>query len=464
MNSFSKRQTQIMKGLAVLMLLVNHGLEEFPIDKLGAWSFAAGNLISLSKLCVSIFALLSGYGMFRSYEEKKKKNKEESMWRFVFGHILKLYAVFWLASIVSIMVVDVLWGNMGEIYEGHTAYYLMLDVMGISYITKSLKFVNSWWYVSVTLVYYALFPLIYYGIKKVRKGNYILMALFTVLSLASGGIKSAVVYGTFFYYGMVLAQENILDRFLNLFAEDKIRRRLKLLGSAGAFAVLCLLRQIFLKDTKMEYYLDWLLALVLILLVGGLTRGIDGKRKGVLSLIGDYSFEIYLLHAVFLKYFTKIVFVSIDVFSILVRLFLVSLAAAVVLKKLEQLLQLWRIPAWCRDKRNQGVPRLAGVLAGFLILLFTPEVIANMGIGPLVFRHEEYVMDVDAWEVPLFKETPLFWDFANKTYSSDEWDMVSFVDGILYTHYEGQTTVHVKLPFGKTVSCKVTVQEGAQEK
>lgn len=461
MKSFSKRQTQIMKGIAIVLLLVHHGLDPIPKENMGAFSGIVENSISLSKLCVAIFAILSGYGMYLSFQGKRKERGRISIWRFTFSHILKLYAVFWLAALLSIGTVALVKGNFGEIYKGYPLYYVLLDIMGLSYLTGSPKFVNSWWYVTAALIYYLLFPLAYQIVRRLKQRNYILVVLLAAVTFLYHGMNSISVYGCCFVYGMILAERNLLNRFLNSFHRNRNQIWLKEAGCLLAFILLCVFRQKVLGGTRTEYYLDWLITIVLMLLVGEVSEAPHKKKlkgPGLLEVIGRYSFEIYLIHAMFIKYFGEYVYLSEHCLAVWLRLFIASFAAAVLVKWLERVLGFPRIVAWCQRTRGKRVGYTAGMLSGVVVILLIPIMIANMGIGKLTFYKEEITMESGTWNVPLYLETPVFWELANKKYSSQEWDMVSFVDGVLYSHYEGQTKVTVSLPSGKSASCMVTVE------
>lgn len=335
MKSFSKRQTNILKGIAVLLLLVHHSLPPIPEEVLGGLEGVVAQGISLSKICVAIFAVLSGYGMYLSYEKKEKDGTEKSIWRFSFIHIMKIYAVFWLAAGISIGCVCLLKGNFGEIYGEHPVRALFLDGMALSYLTGTPKFVNSWWYVTATLIYYALFPFCFRLIQRLKEKNYILMAILIEAVFLPGKVNSIVVYGTFFLYGMIFAERDVINFFLKNTPVGGVKKWLRAAEYAVTIVILCVLRQKVLAEIRTEYYFDWLLALVLILLVCQLRRNFHSERIGVLELIGSYSFEMYLIHGVFLKYFGKFIYRSLSCQAVLARLFVVTLAAAVLLKWVE---------------------------------------------------------------------------------------------------------------------------------
>ena len=342
---FSVRQTHILKGIAVLLLLVHHGLDPVSKELSGFAGRLAVNGVSYAKLCVAVFALLSGYGMYLSYERREKP-----MARFVLAHILKLYAVFLLAALVQIAVVACLRGGLAAIYPERPAFFMLLDVLAFSYHAGTPKFVNAWWYVTATLIYYCLFPLFYAVVRRLRYGNLALLALLAaaVFVLPMTSIR---VYGCVFVTGMIFAERDVFNWFLNLYKESAPAFWAKLFGCLAVFAGLSLLRQKFLADTRMAYYGDWLIALALILLVGVFTCRWMPKRAWLLELTGRYSFEIYLVHSAFIKHFPGYVYITRDCLGVMLRLFLGAFLAGAALHWLIQKLGIPKIPTWCYGQK-----------------------------------------------------------------------------------------------------------------
>ena len=140
---FSAAHTQVLKGLAVIMLLMHHGFSVLTADT--PWgSLVLTNTISLTKLCVAIFTVLSGYGMYFSFCSKAKNASCREAAIFAVSHLVKLFLIFWISAAVQITAVSLIKGNFYDIYSEHSVYYLLLDCIGVSYITGTPKFVNAW--------------------------------------------------------------------------------------------------------------------------------------------------------------------------------------------------------------------------------------------------------------------------------------------------------------------------------
>lgn len=459
MNTFSKRQTQIMKGIAILLLLICHSWPPVEQYQNGIWAKIVPVSISLSSLCRAIFAVLSGYGMYCSFVQRKRRDPEGNIRRFILSHILKIYTVFWLSAVIGIAVSTLIKGNFGEIYEGHPIYYALLDVMALSYLTGTPKFVNSWWYVTATLIYYILFPAFLWVIQRGKRANYCVLAALAAGIFIFNGLNPIPIYGCAFAIGMILAERDTLNHILNLFEKNRIQVCLKEAGLLLLTLLLCCLRQRFLAGTGREYYMDWLISTVLMLLVSEAVCHIKWKGPGILELTGRYSFEIYLLHAVILGQFGKYICNTSNCLIVLIKLLAASFLAALLIRFLENRIRMEKLSEWCRKAARKTVCTTAGLLAGIVLALALPVTAANMGFGDLTFLKKEIIVENGDWCVPLYLETPFLWDLAGKSYRSKDNEIVSFVDGVLYSHHAGQTEVTVSLPFGKSASCTVTVSE-----
>ncbi|MCD8155613.1 MAG: acyltransferase [Clostridiales bacterium] len=337
MECFTKRDTRILKGIAVILLLVHHS-----VAVLAETTFLSGTeilkqAVSLAKLCVAIFSVLSGYGLYVSFEKRKIKSPGKAA-KFVGEHLWKVYSVFWLAAVIQLAVVALLRKSPGEIYGEHAVLCFLLDCLGLSYFTGTTRFVNSWWYITLVLVDYLIFPFLFILVKKLKRLNIPLLVVTALLMPVVCGSESIVIYSLFFLYGMIFAEWDLFTRLLNL--PKKWQKIPVIFGCAVGLPVLCLLRQYLKSGWQAEYYMDWLISAVLIVFVSQCVHLIPWKGRGILETLGDYSFEIYIVHGMFLKFFSDYVYHDYFWGTVVLRLLAISAAAAWLLRKAEVLLRL----------------------------------------------------------------------------------------------------------------------------
>lgn len=167
---FNIRDTNIQKGAAILMILGIHLFVRsdqtlysyhWKICELPALNFIFYQL----KIGVTIFVILSGYGLNESYNRKyaiygKERNFNMA---FVRSHVSGLLSNFWIAFILAAGTgLSLGWISVSAIWGGF--WGLMVDFFGMQdlvydfYPTKTLN--PTWWYMSAILLFYLFFPMI----------------------------------------------------------------------------------------------------------------------------------------------------------------------------------------------------------------------------------------------------------------------------------------------------------------
>ncbi len=159
-RSISKRHTQALQGLAVLMMLFHHFFQK-PENLTLLYFFNADmcmRIAWLCKLCVTIFAFLSGYGMNFGQDSNKKPDLK-SLYKKSAVRILRLYSLLWLVIIVF---------KTGEIIVSRIMVIppeiTIIPFNLPEFIGNMLGVVNtyngSWWYVLFYVIICLLFPII----------------------------------------------------------------------------------------------------------------------------------------------------------------------------------------------------------------------------------------------------------------------------------------------------------------
>ncbi len=167
MDKFSKQDTSVIKGLAVMMLLYHHlgmGILPAPIDWRANSLYTI--IATLCKVCVALFVLLSGYGLNESHKCKAESISDA---RFVKNHLVKLMKQFWFIYIIFVPMGFVFHESPIEIYGKNFMgfIYFLLDFFGLKSLFGTHTMNQTWWYMETVIVLYILFPLLKYLCKKV---------------------------------------------------------------------------------------------------------------------------------------------------------------------------------------------------------------------------------------------------------------------------------------------------------
>ena len=158
--SFTKDDTNIVKGFAIIMLLVHH-LFYIPnqlgyIDwNLFSWNgkiFGFWNILAyIGKICVPIFLILSGYGLYKSYKGK--------ILEFYKKRVLKIYETYWFIWLAFVPLgVFGLHITLSSVYGNHIIPKLIVNILGIQLYFGFWGYNPTWWFISLILGLYLLFP------------------------------------------------------------------------------------------------------------------------------------------------------------------------------------------------------------------------------------------------------------------------------------------------------------------
>lgn len=189
----SKDNSLILKGGAILMMLIHHlfyiqnGL--FDDVHLFGNHYLVQEVGIFCKLCVAIFVFLSGYGLMISY-----KRQELEPLHFYKHRFKKLYLNYWFIWIVFVPIgVFIFHRTFGEVYGSHTLIKAVLEFFGIYHLFGGYGYNPTWWFYSCIIVLYLLFPFLR---RLMCKWPYLMASLLFVLPLFS----FLPIFRSFAYY------------------------------------------------------------------------------------------------------------------------------------------------------------------------------------------------------------------------------------------------------------------------
>lgn len=218
-NAFNLETTNIAKGFAVLLLLLHHLFYKHP--EYGDWLY----IVAIkSKVCVSLFVLLSGYGLAASY-------KMQSWCEWYGKRYTKLYMNYWFIMLIFIPVSWIAFGNsVYDVFPGDRiqAWLKFLSqIAGTHMFYGGFGFNATWWFISAIIVLYLLFPIFNSTSMRLhcfpKKRAFLFQVLFLVFI---GSVSHFLVMSHFlsffwfgesyipaFAFGIVAAHEGWFNRF-----------------------------------------------------------------------------------------------------------------------------------------------------------------------------------------------------------------------------------------------------------
>lgn len=306
--SFSKNDSQALKGIAIFLLLCLHCFGRawrFEGYDFVTYPFQVETFISLNeycRICVSIFAFISGYGLYLA--AKKKEEEGYPMSRWIVDRYFKTMKGYWFIYLFSIVVLSfAIKGYIQNQYfekgKACALFYIVLDFLGVSEIFGTPSLNGSWWYMGAITTYIIMIPLIVKWVKKCGFVSLIGVVIIVPRVLLKNEFLGAANIYSFVLpaiVGAIFAENDLFSKFDRLKMTGK-----KWIDSIIIFAVLavCIVVNIYIW-LKVPYKQLWeyhfaLVPVSVILFCYKYVISIPIFGK-LLQFLGKHSMNIFLFH------------------------------------------------------------------------------------------------------------------------------------------------------------------------
>lgn len=314
---FGKEQTNITKGVAICLMFAHHlyafedrlinGNTYIPLIPFFNIEHRVGQF---GNICVSIFLFLSGYGMFIGYFKSGKTPLIYSLKK-----LKSFYLTYWLYFLIFTPIGIKYFQKVTLLHSNQSRYLLTPKIFLANFIGWSSTYNEEWWFIRVfVIILLFLFPSYIFLIK-----NNTLLACFISLFLYLLSIKIHVnVYESLgFVYWQISFLTGMICAKFKFFSSHSIQDFDKF-GLIGIFAGLT---ACFLIRKNTDY--DFLLVPFLIYFS---CRAIEimNLSKSI-SLIGNYSFPMWLIHSFFCYYYFQDI-IYFPKYSVLVFILLLAIS------------------------------------------------------------------------------------------------------------------------------------------
>lgn len=353
-SAFDKVDSLCLKGLAIFMLMCIHCFGN--ASRFEGYAFDFGfigedlyiQLAYYCKICVCIFAFISGYGLYLS-AKKTCSLTDEKKWISV--RIIKTMNGFWFLYIVSIIslwiyerIPDTVYFNKGVV---RGSVYVLLDFLGLAQFFGTPSMNSSWWYMSAAIVFVILMPLLVKWCK-----NHGWFSLFAVIIIIPRVLFNGEFFGATNIYSFVLPVcIGALFAEFDLFAKINKIRLLKN-DVINEIALFCIgLFIVFVSIwvwLRLPYKLVWEyhFGIAPVILIVFCNRFIFKEYcfvskiiRCVASFLGKHSMNMFIFHTFFRVYFFKefIYNLKYPILTI-ISLLMISLAFSVIVEFVKKML------------------------------------------------------------------------------------------------------------------------------
>lgn len=315
-DGMTKEDSRILQGICISMMLFHHlflqgvmpgkdyrlvlSFGEVQTEMVIAW---------FCKICVAMYAYLSGYGMCHvllKQEPERLAEAYRSAYEAVWKRLKKFYLHFWYVALVSLLVMTVFFGWQLQPKD------VLTDLLGITAVYN-----GSWWYVLQYVKMMMLLPLFHVmfirlGDDKEERKKWMLYG-----PVLAGGFLGLLLLGIFkhgiyvrirqtiylwfhtetlyaFFVGYLMARFQVYQRADTLLTKKRLRMPAMLLCLCIPVAV-----RIHLADSAAYALTDYILLPFFTYGLLVLLEKQTAVRK-VLGCLGTYSFTMWLIHLFFL--------------------------------------------------------------------------------------------------------------------------------------------------------------------
>ena len=309
--AFAKEDATALKGVAILLMLLHHCFRDPSLYEGFTISFAPFpeqgfvRFAFFCKICVSLFAFISGYGLFLSY---RKNTVSATKW--VAKRYVSTFSGYWFVWVlVAIGGVFVKGRTAGILFQegiGRGFFYSAIDFCGLARMFRTPTLNGTWWYMSAAAVFILLIPLVF----RLRKNLILVLAgcifLLRVLSGNNGdgtftGENSVYAFLSPFLLGCIFAEGALFERWTAFFGSAWWKKAIKCAVEAAAIVLLYLLYHKLPVNSFWEYHYG-LVPLVLIVFLAEFVLPVPGV-KNVLRFLGKHSYNIFLVHTLIRAHF-----------------------------------------------------------------------------------------------------------------------------------------------------------------
>lgn len=355
---FSKRDMSILKGVAILFMLLLHlfcrkevdGLyETFPIINGFPFVYYIG---LFGDACVPIYCFASGYGLFLSFNNELKLIIKKNLVR-----ILKLLINYWII-LVLFVIVGYLAGKT-DLFPGSIGNFLL------NFFVLSNSYNSAWWFLQTYIILVLLAPLLIKIIKKYNSNVLLLISGiiyflsyiqrvkhffdFDPNTFLNTVVNSFVLLGTSqlpFIIGSIFAKEKIYSKLYNKFHHIPYKNTICLTGIFTLVIIHARFETMFIAPFT---------AIPFICLFNLMKK--SSKTQSVLLYFGNHSTNIWLTHMFFyMTIFPSLVFAPKYPIFIFAWLIVLCLLSSFIINLLfEPILKLVDKKAFTIDNKNSTI-------------------------------------------------------------------------------------------------------------
>lgn len=349
-KGLTKNDSLCLKGVAILIMLFHHLFLErerygaFPVS---FWPLDESSVVAIAnlcKICVSIFAFITGYGLLKSISRTPIDRNSIVKWNF--KRLFKTMSGYYLIYILSFVITQCIDGHPFKTYKFSDSIlrgiiYMITDFLGLSNLFSYPSLNSTWWYMSTAIIFVLLVPVFYIVSKK---AGYlpvvsVIVILPRILKIGYPGGINPYTFILALVFGMIFADYNIFEKISNKAPKNKVIGSIASLLFWGITAGLICYAYTEL-DRNKAWEFKYAVTPVFVICFFRYCIVRIPVIKQILAFLGKHSMTIFLTHTfIRYNYLNDFVYSFSNFIKIYAVLFVLSIALAVVIDTAKQLIK-----------------------------------------------------------------------------------------------------------------------------
>lgn len=328
----TKEHSNILKGIAILMMFMHHlfySRETYGGFEISFFPFTENIVLHLSwlcKACVAIFVFISGYGYAKSVTESTKLNIKY----FISKYIKRIWG-YWFVFILALLTSPIGLRTIEGVYGRGVKAVIksIIDFLGVSFALGTPTYIATWWFMSIAVISVVMAPIL---CKITHTYIYFFVAILFVVSSQIQYIPSN--FTSILHYLFILLVGIVFGKY-DLFEKIKSLRGPRSLDIVLTVIILFMVQ--ILRISRGAFLFDCITAICLAYLV---LKVYNNRKSAVFSALGKYSMDMFLIHTFIFNYYChEFVYGFRHFLLIFIMLALISLGIAFAIEQVKKLIK-----------------------------------------------------------------------------------------------------------------------------
>ena len=337
-NGMTKTLSSALHGFAILLMLYHHLFcvpGRLPMEYYHVLGSAEIRIAWFCKICVAIYAFVSGYGMCASFDRSCPiADSGTVLWfvkayRQIIFRVLGFLKKYWIVFAVFVPI-----GYLMGYYHEVSIPSFLLNLVGYKHIYNT-----EWWYVRQYIFMLVVFPFLYYLLGRVVVSDSFAVKMISVGFMLALGIlfvsihvsNSGLIYTTIFAEGMICFRSKLFEIGKNCYLNQR--------SSALGVSVLLLLLCFFVRNAAAESagysVIDTLITPFLVFAFCFLFAN-EHTVCSAMEKLGKHSTYMWLVHSFYCYYFFQPIMTVVRISSVMyIELLALSIITSMVLFGIE---------------------------------------------------------------------------------------------------------------------------------